>query len=76
MSKAFTKESEPEEVEIDEAAALPAGVKNYITPAGMAQPIATMATFHPAYLLRQPAAKREVWRDLLAIQEKLRELGE
>jgi len=37
MSKAFTKESEPEEVERDESAALPAGVKNYITPAGMAR---------------------------------------
>jgi len=37
VSKAFTKESEPEEVEHDEAAALPAGVRNYITPAGMAR---------------------------------------
>jgi DNA polymerase len=46
------------------------------TPAGCAQPIATMATFHPAYLLRQPSAKREVWRDLLAIQKKLEETGE
>ena len=31
------------------------------------------ATFHPAYLLRSPQAKREVWRDLLAIDEKIRE---
>ena len=31
------------------------------------------ATFHPAYLLRSPSAKREVWRDLLAIDEKIRE---
>ncbi len=31
------------------------------------------ATFHPAYLLRTPSAKREVWRDLLAIDEKIRE---
>jgi transcription elongation factor GreB len=36
MSKAFTKESEPEEVERADPAPLPAGVKNYITPAGMA----------------------------------------
>ncbi len=43
---------------------------------GMAEPIATMATFHPAYLLRQPAAKKEVWRDLLAIQQKLTELSD
>ena len=35
MSKAFTKETEPEEVEIQEANNLPAGFKNYITPAGL-----------------------------------------
>ena len=28
--------------------------------------------FHPAYLLRHPAAKREAWADLLALQAKLR----
>jgi uracil-DNA glycosylase len=33
--------------------------------------VKTMATLHPAYLLRTPAAKRQVWRDLLAIKEKL-----
>jgi DNA polymerase len=38
---------------------------------GLAAPIDTMATFHPAYLLRQPAAKREAWRDWLAVQERL-----
>ena len=37
MSKAFTKETEPEELEPDEAPALPEGVKNYITPEGMAR---------------------------------------
>jgi uracil-DNA glycosylase len=47
-----------------------------ITISGLAEPIPTMATFHPAYLLRQPAAKREVWRDLLAIQKKLIESPE
>jgi uracil-DNA glycosylase family 4 len=31
-----------------------------------------MPTFHPAYLLRNPAAKREVWADL---QEVMRHLG-
>jgi uracil-DNA glycosylase family 4 len=31
-----------------------------------------MPTFHPAYLLRTPAAKREVWDDL---QEVLRKIG-
>ena len=29
--------------------------------------------FHPAYLLRNPAAKREAWADLLALQNRLRE---
>lgn len=28
--------------------------------------------FHPAYLLRQPAAKREAWADLLSLQARLR----
>jgi uracil-DNA glycosylase len=30
-----------------------------------------IATLHPAYLLRSPAAKRHVWRDLLAIETAL-----
>lgn len=38
---------------------------------GKSRPI--MATLHPAYLLRTPAAKRMAWRDLLAIEERLRE---
>ncbi len=33
--------------------------------------IPLMLTFHPAYLLRQPAAKRDVWQDLQAVLEKL-----
>ncbi|MFN4087790.1 MAG: uracil-DNA glycosylase family protein [Alphaproteobacteria bacterium] len=37
----------------------------------MARPIPAMATFHPAYLLRSPAQKREAWRDFLAVREKL-----
>ena len=35
MSKAFTKETEPEDLEIEEADSLPAGFKNYITPDGL-----------------------------------------
>lgn len=31
--------------------------------------------FHPAFLLRNPAAKRESWADLLQIQKRLRETG-
>jgi len=34
----------------------------------------TMPMFHPAYLLRNPAAKREAWADLLEIQARLRGL--
>lgn len=33
--------------------------------------IDTMPTFHPAYLLRNPPAKREVWIDLKTVLEKL-----
>jgi len=36
--------------------------------------IPTMPTFHPAYLLRSPASKRQSWLDLLAIDKKLKEL--
>ncbi len=43
------------------------------TSPGLDAPIAALATFHPAYLLRQPLQKREAWRDLLAIKEKLDE---
>jgi DNA polymerase len=37
-------------------------------------PIPAMPTFHPAYLLRSPAQKREAWRDMLAIKQRLNEL--
>ena len=30
--------------------------------------------FHPAYLLRNPAAKRDAWHDLLMLQARLREM--
>ncbi|MDQ8699387.1 uracil-DNA glycosylase [Hyphomicrobium sp. LHD-15] len=33
--------------------------------------VKTMATLHPAYLLRTPAAKRHAWRDLLAVEAAL-----
>lgn len=33
--------------------------------------IRAMPTLHPAYLLRSPAAKRQAWRDLLAVAEAL-----
>ena len=37
--------------------------------------VPTMPTFHPAYLLRTPASKRQSWLDLLAVDKKLKELG-
>ena len=37
--------------------------------------VPTMPTFHPAYLLRTPASKRQSWLDLLAIDKRLKELG-
>ncbi len=36
--------------------------------AGLAAPVASLATYHPAYLLRMPAAKRDSWHDLLALR--------
>ena len=33
--------------------------------------IAVMPTYHPAYLLRQPSAKRLVWSDLQAVMAKI-----
>lgn len=41
----------------------------------LSAPVAAMATFHPAYLLRQPAQKRLSWRDLLDVSLRLKELS-
>ncbi|MEN8196571.1 MAG: uracil-DNA glycosylase [Pseudomonadota bacterium] len=41
---------------------------------GLETPIPAMPTFHPAYLLRNPAQKRETWMDFLSIRGKLDEL--
>jgi len=43
---------------------------DYSSP-GLPRPVAVMPTFHPAYLLRTPAAKREAWRDLLAVRKRI-----
>lgn len=42
---------------------------------GLAAPIPAIPMFHPAYLLRNPAQKRQSWIDLLALRTKLDELG-
>ncbi len=38
---------------------------------GRGQPIPARPLYHPAYLLRSPAQKRDAWRDLLEIKAKL-----
>jgi DNA polymerase len=43
---------------------------NY-SPPELAKPIPALPTFHPAYLLRTPAQKREAWHDLLAVKQRL-----
>lgn len=35
------------------------------------EPVTARALLHPAYLLRQPAQKRETWRDLIEIRQRL-----
>ena len=42
---------------------------------GLPQSVPALPTFHPAFLLRSPAQKREAWIDLLAVKQKLTELG-
>jgi DNA polymerase len=40
---------------------------------GLDAAIPTLPTYHPAYLLRTPSAKRESWLDLIALQQRLSE---
>ncbi|MGF7208790.1 DNA polymerase [Skermanella aerolata] len=40
------------------------------SPTPMAAPIPVLPTYHPAFLLRQPAMKRDSWRDLVAFKKK------
>jgi uracil-DNA glycosylase family 4 len=40
---------------------------------GRDAPVPTLPIFHPAFLLRSPARKREAWRDLLALKARLGE---
>lgn len=43
---------------------------DYSSP-GLPRPLPALATFHPAYLLRTPEAKRGAWRDLLMVKRRL-----
>ena len=38
---------------------------------GLETPLPCLPMFHPAYLLRTPAAKKEAWTDLLALRFRL-----
>ncbi|WP_299618217.1 uracil-DNA glycosylase family protein [Pelagibius sp.] len=38
-------------------------------------PIPALPTLHPAYLLRQPAQKREAWKDLLSFSQAMERVG-
>ncbi len=38
---------------------------------GLPDPVPTLPTYHPAYLLRTQAAKREAWADLLSLRRVL-----
>jgi len=38
-------------------------------------PVPTMPIYHPAFILRQPGMKRDVWRDLLVLKHRMVELG-
>jgi DNA polymerase len=42
-----------------------------VQPSGLERPVPALATLHPAFLLRQPSAKRQAWRDLLAFRAAL-----
>jgi DNA polymerase len=42
----------------------------------MPRPVPALPIYHPAYLLRQPAQKREAWRDLLTLQEALSQVNQ
>lgn len=37
--------------------------------------VPALATFHPAYLLRNPPAKKDAWEDLQMLRDKAREFG-
>lgn len=39
--------------------------------AGVGEPIPLMATYHPAYLLRNPAEKAKAWSDLQAVMRRM-----
>lgn len=47
------------------------GTWRQVTIDGLDAPVPALPTFHPAYLLRMPAAKAQAWQDLLALRQWL-----
>lgn len=47
--------------------------QDYQPEAGAGAPIPVLPVYHPAYLLRQPQAKRQAWNDMLQIKKRLHE---
>ena len=43
---------------------------------GMPRPVPALPIYHPAFLLRQPAQKREAWKDLLTLAEAIDDLNQ
>jgi DNA polymerase len=48
----------------------------YLPPvgSGLTEPIPCLPIYHPAYLLRQPASKRQAWLDMLVLADKVNKL--
>jgi len=47
----------------------------HYTPPGGGQPIDCLPIYHPAYLLRQPGAKRQAWNDVLALSKRMKDMA-
>lgn len=47
---------------------------DYAAP-GLPAPVPTLPMLHPAYLLRNPVSKRDAWRDLLALRQRIQPSG-
>jgi len=47
---------------------------DYMPPLGseLTEPIPCLPIYHPAYLLRQPAAKRQAWNDILLLMKRIK----
>jgi DNA polymerase len=46
-----------------------------VTIPGLAGTLPALPVLHPAYLLRSPGAKRDMWRDLILLRRTLDEKG-